>query len=100
MTQVSRLLGARADERPDGVAFVDGERGRRLCWRDLAAHAEEWERRARESRLAPRSRVALVIDDPLTFGAAYLGCLAAGLTVVPLDPRGTTAELATGTVRL
>jgi acyl-CoA synthetase (AMP-forming)/AMP-acid ligase II len=100
MTQVSRLLGDRAGEHPEGVALLDGAGGRRLCWRDLAAHAEEWQRRARESRLAPRSRVALVVDDPLTFGAAYLGCLAAGLTVVPLDPRGTTAELATATVRL
>jgi acyl-CoA synthetase (AMP-forming)/AMP-acid ligase II len=100
MTQVSRLLAARAREHPDGVALVDGAEGRRLRWRELAAHAEQWERRARASRLAPRRRVALVIDDPLTFGAAYLGCLAAGLSVVPLDPRGTAAELAAATARL
>jgi acyl-CoA synthetase (AMP-forming)/AMP-acid ligase II len=100
MTRVSRLLDARAHERPDAVALLDGVDGRRLRWRDLAVHAARWEERARASELAPRRRVALALDDPLSFGAAYLGCLAAGLAVVPLDPRGTAAELEAAVARL
>lgn len=100
MTRVSRLLDARARERPDAVAFLDGVDGRLLRWRDLAAHAARWEELARRSRLAPRRRVALVLDDPMSFAAAYLGCLAAGLGVLPLDPRGTPAELEASIVRL
>ena len=100
MTGVGRLLTARATADPDGIAFIDGASGRRLRWRDLAVHAERWEALAREARLEPRSRVTLVLDDPLTFAAAYLGCLAAGLAVVPLDPRGTPDELTQATARL
>jgi oxalate---CoA ligase len=99
-TQVGRLLGRRARERPDSIAFLEAASGRRLTWHDLAAHAERWGRLAGERRLAPRRRVALVVDDPLTFAAAYLGCLGAGLTVVPLDPRATPAELSMATARL
>lgn len=100
MTEVSRLLADRARENPDGVAFIDGSDGRRLSWRDLAAHADSWEQLVRASRLEPRRRVALSIDDPISFAAAYLGCLAAGMTAVPLDPRETAAELAAATARL
>ncbi|MDB5066805.1 MAG: o-succinylbenzoate--CoA ligase, partial [Chloroflexi bacterium] len=100
MTRVSRLLDARAHERPDAVALLDGVDGRRLRWRDLAVHAARWEESARASGLAPRRRVALALDDPLSFGAAYLGCLAAGLAVAPLDPRGTAAELEAAVARL
>jgi acyl-CoA synthetase (AMP-forming)/AMP-acid ligase II len=97
---VSILLAERARERPDRAALLDGVDGRVLTWGDLARHAARWEERVRESRLAPRRRVALAIEDPLSFGAAYLGCLAAGMTVVPLDPRGAAAETAAALVRL
>ncbi|HEX6492735.1 MAG TPA: AMP-binding protein [Candidatus Dormibacteraeota bacterium] len=100
MTGVGRLLAARATADPDGIAFIDGASGRRLQWRDLALHAGRWETLARRTGLEPGRRVALVVDDPLTFAAGYLGCLAAGLTVVPLDPRGTAEELALATARL
>ena len=100
MTRVGRLLAARAAGDPGGVAFIDGASGRRLRWCDLAAHAARWEALARGTGLEPRRRIALVVEDPLTFAAGYLGCLAAGLTVVPLDPRGTTDELALATARL
>ena len=100
MTQVSRLLRARALERPDAIAFIEGAGGHRLHWRDLVASAARWERLARERCLGPRRRVALVVDEPLTFSAAYLGCLAANLTVVPLDPRASAAELAAAMARL
>ncbi len=100
MTRVGRLLDLRAGERPDAVALLDAVDGRRLRWRDLAAHAARWTERAGESGLTPRRRIGLSLADPLSFGAAYLGCLAAGMTVVPLDPRGTPAELDAAIARL
>ncbi|HVW40743.1 MAG TPA: AMP-binding protein, partial [Amycolatopsis sp.] len=91
---VSELLTARARERPDDVAYLAGADGRTLTWSALARHAQRWR------ALPPDSRVGLVIDDPLAFTAAYLGCLSAGLTAAPIDPRLTAPELAEVLARL
>src|SRR2546423_15610650 len=39
-------------------------------------------------------RVALQVDDPLSFATSYLGLLAAGVTVVPLDREMAPARVA------
>jgi acyl-CoA synthetase (AMP-forming)/AMP-acid ligase II len=98
MAVVSRLLAARALERPTTAAFVVGADGRSLTWSELASQAENW--RAASRALPQRTRVGLVATDPLAFTAAYLGALAAGLTVVPLDPRLTASELSNSIARL
>jgi len=100
MTLVSRLITRRGDESCHGVALVAGADGRQMTWGDLAGHARQWSSLVAERRLTPRSRVGLVVDDPLTFSAAYLGCLSAGLAAVPLDPRGSGDELAGAVSRL
>jgi oxalate---CoA ligase len=88
MAEVSRLLSTRAREQPDALAFLCGTDGRALTWRAVARHAREW-----AIQIRPGSRVGLVVGDPLIFTAAYLGCLSAGLTAAPIDPRLTTTEL-------
>ncbi|MEU6173666.1 AMP-binding protein [Streptantibioticus parmotrematis] len=93
MGKVSRLLAARALERPGSAAFLRGVDGATLTWRGLAAQAERWRRLAAVRDVSERGRVGLVVDDPLAFAAAYLGCLAAGLTAVPMDPRSSSREL-------
>jgi oxalate---CoA ligase len=100
MPVVSHLLAARALERPATVAFRCGADGRVLTWRAVAAHADRWTGLARARRLPPRARIGLVAADPLAFTAGYLGCLAAGLTAVPLDSRLTPAELGAALTRL
>ena len=42
MAAVSRLLAARALERPASAAFVVGADGRSLTWSELASQAENW----------------------------------------------------------
>ncbi|MEU0462546.1 AMP-binding protein [Amycolatopsis sp. NPDC006131] len=98
MAVISRMLEVRAQDRPDEVAFLDGADGRELTWRSVAATARRWRELARD--LPPRTRIGLVAADPLAFTAAYLGCLAAGLTAAPVDPRLTAAELGTALDRL
>ena len=100
MAVVSRLLTARALERPASAAFIAGADGRSLTWSELASQAEHWRAASRARALPERSRVGLVATDPLAFTAAYLGVLAAGLTAVPLDPRLTASELANSLARL
>jgi acyl-CoA synthetase (AMP-forming)/AMP-acid ligase II len=100
MAMVSRLLSARAREQPESVAFLGGADGRTLTWRAVAEHAEQWRRVVQSGAIRTQSRVGLVIGGPLEFTAAYLGCLATGLTAVPIDPRLTATELTAALARL
>jgi acyl-CoA synthetase (AMP-forming)/AMP-acid ligase II len=93
-------MTVRAQQRPEQAAFISGADGRVLSWLALARYADRLRELAAGSRLPPRVRIGLVMDDPLAFAAAYLGGLAAGLTVVPLDPRLTRSELETALARL
>ncbi|WP_236791368.1 class I adenylate-forming enzyme family protein [Amycolatopsis sp. GM8] len=95
MAIVSRFLSTRAHERPGAPAFLSGADERALTWRAVAEHAERW-----RHEIPPGSRVGLVIADPLTFTAAYLGCLSAGVTAAPVDPRLTESELTDVLARL
>ncbi|MGC9665448.1 AMP-binding protein [Planosporangium sp. 12N6] len=92
MVVASRLMAARAQERPEEPAFIVGADGRSMSWRALAAYAERLRKLAAGRRLPVRARLGLVVADPLAFTAAYLGALAAGLTVVPVDPWLSAAE--------
>jgi acyl-CoA synthetase (AMP-forming)/AMP-acid ligase II len=100
MAVVSRLLTDRALERPTSAAFTVGADGRSLTWSDLASQAAGWQAASRARGLPARTRIGLVATDPLAFTAAYLGALATGLTVVPLDPRLTAPELSNSVSRL
>ena len=91
---MSELLTTRTRERPDDVAYLSGSDGRTLTWGALAGHARRWR------AVPPGSRVGLVVADPLAFTTAYLGCLSAGLTAAPIDPRLTPPELAEVLARL
>ncbi len=76
-----------------GPALVDAADGSTLSWSDLAASAAAWAELASNRGLPPAARVALVVEDPLAFAAAWFGVLANGLAVVPLDPRAPAPEL-------
>ena len=100
MAALSRLLAVRANERPETAAFIIGADGTSLSWRGLAEHADALVALSLTRALPQRSRLGIAVADPLAFTASYLGALAAGLTVVPLDPRLTPAELAASVARL
>lgn len=87
---MSALLALRAETAPDRVAFIEGATGMVLTWGDLDVEARRW-RQASEG--LEGERVGLVIGDPLTMICAYLGALAAGVTVAPLNPAITPHEL-------
>lgn len=88
---VSALLEARAGATPNRVAFIEGATRTVLTWGELAAEARRWRAAARH---LDGGRVGLVIDDPLTMIASYLGAVAAGVTVAPLNAAITPHELA------
>jgi acyl-CoA synthetase (AMP-forming)/AMP-acid ligase II len=81
---LAELLAARSS---DGVAFLAARDDRVLSYGDLDAAARGW-----SSTLDAAATVALAVTDPLTFAAAFLGLVAAGATVAPLDPRLDDAQ--------
>ena len=72
------------------AAFIEGATGRRLTWRDVAVTADAL---GAQPRLAEH-RIGLLLGDPLTMAATFLGAMAAGITVAPLNAGGAPAELA------
>ncbi|MBV8528232.1 MAG: AMP-binding protein [Candidatus Dormibacteraeota bacterium] len=98
--QTAQLLEARARLLTDHAAYVDASTGEALSWTSLRSLTERWRSLAVDFRMPARSRIGLVIADPLAFAGSYIACLAAGLTTVPLDPRVPAAEVLAAAARL
>ncbi|HEX3460326.1 MAG TPA: AMP-binding protein [Acidimicrobiales bacterium] len=85
------LITAAAARDPHQLLFVEGATGRALTAGDLDRIATAW----RETADAfGDARVGLAVADPLDMISAYLGALASGVTVAPLDPNATASEYA------
>lgn len=72
---------------PENVA-VEIQRGERVeshTYSELRKMAESFGRWLHEQRIEPGSRVAILADNSPRWVAVYLGTIAAGCTVVPLD---------------
>ncbi len=78
------MLGASAGRHPHRPAFVF--RDRTLSYAELQERAREVGRLLQALGVRPRDRVVLVLPNVPEFGAGYFGILAAGATVVPLNP--------------
>lgn len=89
---VAALVEERARIAPSRLAYAAGRDGRQLGYGELGRLAAEWSVRLRSAGLGRGRRVGLQADAPLVFASTYLGLLAAGVTVVPLDPRLPPAE--------
>jgi len=86
---VASLIKARAARDEHRVLFTEGATGRVLTAGDLDRTAAAW--RAVADSVGD-ARVGLAVADPLDMVSAYLGALASGVTIAPLDPHATTAE--------
>ncbi len=86
---VSAMVEARAARGGTEVLFVEGATGRVLTAGDLARTAAAWRDVAGSIGDA---RVGLAVADPLDMISAYLGALATGVTIAPIDPNATTSE--------
>jgi acyl-CoA synthetase (AMP-forming)/AMP-acid ligase II len=98
--QISRLVEARAHLLTDTAAYINAATGEALSWDDIESLMWRWRTLAAALQLPPRSRVGLVITDPLAFAGSYIACLAAGLCAVPIDPRVSNAEALATAARL
>ena len=90
-TTVASLITAGAARDPHQLLFVEGATGRALTAGDLERTATAW-RDAAEA--FGDARVGVAVADPLDMISTYLGALASGVTIAPLDPNATSSEYA------
>ncbi|MEO9221177.1 MAG: AMP-binding protein, partial [Mycobacteriaceae bacterium] len=86
------------DRPADAAVYVEGRSGRAVTGADLAAAVAHW--RPRVAHLGGAPVVAMATADPLEFATTYLGLLAAGARVAPLDPGAPAAAMRQDIVEL
>ena len=86
------LFAARAAERPQAVALVDGREA--VSWADLAARSRLLAGRLARLGVRPEVRVGLCAGRSAAAVAGILGILGAGGVYVPLDPSYPAERLA------
>src|SRR5436853_3229694 len=87
-SDIGRLVEEAARDRPSELAVAEGRTGDVLTWGRLGRIVGAWAERPGGSGRP----VALVAERPLHFVEAYLGLLASGAVVLPLDPGAPDAE--------
>jgi amino acid adenylation domain-containing protein len=97
------LLDEAAARAPDGIAVRCDDHG--LTWEELAVRAWSLAAALLDGGVRPRDRVAVYVDKGLRVPAALYGTMAAGATLVPVDPRSPATQVSrilrdTGATRL
>jgi amino acid adenylation domain-containing protein len=98
-----RMVEEAALAHPEAVAVLSD--GTTLSWGDLASRANGLARVLLETGMARRDRVAVLLAKGSRVPEAFYGVLAAGGTLVPIDPRSPAEQVvrilrATGVTRL
>lgn len=89
---LAELVELRA-ERAGAACFVAADGSRSLSYADLRNAAQDWRAHFSDRRL-PAGPIGLAIGDPLEFARAFVGLLAAGARIAPLDPAAPAAARA------
>ena len=87
-----RMLDATVAKRPDAPAFIDDQGT--VTWSELDRLVGDSASGLRRHGLMAGDRVAVVAGNGLAFTSLYWGAWRAGLVVVPLNHRLTSADLA------
>lgn len=94
MQRIPDFARKRAELSPSAIAFREIETGRQIDYLTFNARAERCAAVLRKLGAAPGDRVAILCHNSATFFEILLGCAKAGVVLVPLNWRQTTAELA------
>jgi acyl-CoA synthetase (AMP-forming)/AMP-acid ligase II len=95
-TKIGALVAYRAATDGSDIALLDTSGDRAATWRDVAMAAQKWRSRFDEELATgeiAEMRVGLAVSSPLAFGCEYLGALAAGVPLAPLDAGSSEPEL-------
>ncbi len=83
---LEELVERRAREAGGSEFLISARSGRVVTYLELALRADEWRGRLARLGVVPGDRVGLLITDPVDFAVTFVGLLANGLWVAPLDP--------------
>ncbi|HUV58403.1 MAG TPA: AMP-binding protein [Acidimicrobiales bacterium] len=83
---LEEMVERRAREMGGSEYLVSARSGRVVTYLELALRAKEWRGRLARLGVAPGDRVGLLIADPVDFATTFIGLLANGVWVAPLDP--------------
>lgn len=89
---VADLMFRAAERAPGRTALIDGDR--QLTWAELAGRVDRTAAGLIALDLRPGDRIGLQLSNTLDFPVTFFAALAAGLTVVPINPAYTEPELA------
>ena len=89
---IAGFLRESAQRHPDGPCLIAGAETR--TWADVDRAADAVAAGLLTRGLHAGDRVALLLGNSIDFVVGYYGALRAGLTVVPLNPAYTSAEVA------
>jgi long-chain acyl-CoA synthetase len=92
-SNLSDLVRVAAQRRPEAPALRSAIGGE-LDWSGLDAEVDAAAAGFRGLELHPGDRVALVLENSVTFVSAYFGALRAGLVAVPIHASYTSREVA------
>ena len=91
---IKNWIDAAAARWTDACYLEDAGGAGQLTFAGLQRSTRAWARYLDRAGVAPGSRVALRLPDPLGYASALVAILGAGRVVVPLDPAAPAAELA------
>lgn len=100
MPPLASLLWTRSMTAPHHPYLEHARSGRRLTFAGTRQATDRWAALLDDLQVAPGAVVGLAASDPLDFALAFLGVVAAGRVVAPLDPAAPDAELAVACGRL
>jgi acyl-CoA synthetase (AMP-forming)/AMP-acid ligase II len=75
------------------VYLTSADGGRNLTYGELRRVVARWSFLLEDLGVRVGATVGVAVRDPVAFAAVFLGVLASGRTVAPLDPSATDAEL-------
>ncbi|MXZ81655.1 MAG: AMP-binding protein [Gammaproteobacteria bacterium] len=93
MTTVGSIIGRHAAERPDETFLIGPETGSTISFADLKRNADEIGRYLDLMRIAPGSKAAFMLDNGIWSAQLFLGIMASGRIVVPLNVVAGTTHL-------
>jgi oxalate---CoA ligase len=86
---LQEVIEHHASLRPKGTYLVDVQSARIVTFEQLNDNVRLWRERVFSWQLNPTDRIGLMVSDPLEFSLCFLGLLAAGIWVAPIDPSVT-----------
>lgn len=93
-TTIAEVLSAHTHDRPDGTLCIAPETGRTLTYAGLARNADRVAEYLGARGIVPPSTIALFMHNGLQTAALFLGLMARGYTVAPLNLLSDRAQLA------